>query len=140
VVGGGGSQWAAYVDEHVELRRVDEGDASDDHISAQVHPKEIRTMIRVVQYHVPPPRVTAAVDEAAASHRDVIAVVELQSGLAAVAPIAAARPRAVEAFSVPIRCIQYIPQIGARIRGAGTHARRVPSRRSSMSDTPSNAA
>ncbi len=100
--GGGVKGCSPYVDKHVKLRRVDESNASDDHIGAEIHAEEIRTMISVVQYHVPPPGVAASVNESAADHRDVVAVVELQGGLAAVASIAAAWPRAVEAFGVSI--------------------------------------
>ena len=84
----------------MKLWRVNERDAADYNVGAQLHPEQVGTMVRVVKYDVPPPIVAPAVDQPHPVHRHAIAVIELNCGLAPVAPAAATGPRGVKSFRV----------------------------------------
>jgi len=97
-----GTRGLAHVEEHVELRGVDQCDASDLNVGAQVHAEEVGAMVGVVQYDVPPPVVASAVDKASALHRHVVAIVKLNRGLASPLLVpAASRPRFIQTLRVP---------------------------------------
>ncbi len=107
----------------MELRGVDECDASEGNIGAQLHAKQIRAMVRVVQYDVPPPCVASAVDKPRALNCYVVAVVELNRGLTSVAPIAAPRPGAVQTF-----CVSQQGAVDAELKVRSAIERSIPVR------------
>ena len=88
----------------MKLWRVNERDAADYNVGAQLHPEQVGAMVRVVKYDVPPPIVPAPVDQPRPVNRNIIAVIELNCGLAAMAPAAATGPRGVKSFRVREHC------------------------------------
>lgn len=86
----------AHVDKHVKLRGINECDVRDSDVGAELHPKQIWPMVCVIDDDVSPPIIPSAVDQPRATHSDIVAIVELNCGLAAEAPVAAASPLELE--------------------------------------------